>query len=97
MAKTIHKVVVTLCHKEILTSKIFKLLKGIIGCSGVYKTKKVSKRLVAADQKRCVRTKNLLKNQRKIITQSKKERQKPVQEVLVSRLTRQAAKKYFSG
>ena len=65
MAKTIHKVIVTLCHKEISASRIFKLLKEIVGCYGVYKTEKVSKRLVAADQKRCVRTKKLIKKSEK--------------------------------
>ena len=59
MAKTLNKIIQMHCHKGLSAAKIFKMLKGTVSRSGVYKAAKRCR--VAVAYQRSVKTKEKLR------------------------------------
>ena len=70
MEKTLNKIIQTHCHKGLSTAKIFRVLKGTVNRSGVYKAAKRFRETgsclpkVRSTPERSVKTKKLIKNTR---------------------------------
>ena len=79
MAKTLNEIIETHCHKGLSAAKIFKVLKGTVSRSGIYKAVKRFRDTgsclpkVRSTPERSVETKKLIKNIGKIKTKSSKE------------------------
>ena len=96
LAKTLNEIIETHCHKGLSAAKIFKVLKGTVSRSDVYKAIKrfretgscLSK--VRSTPEKSVRTKKLFKNIREKLRQNpQKSTRKLAQEAHVSRSTMQ--------
>ena len=96
MAKTLNEIIETPCHKGLLAAKIFKVLKGIVSRSGVYRAIKRFRETgsclpkVRSTPERFVKTKKLIKSiRKKLRCNPQKSTRKLAQEAHVSRSTMQ--------
>ena len=98
MGKTLNEIIETHCHKRLSAAKIFKVLKGTVSCSGLYKAVKRFRETgsclpkVRSTPKRPIKTKKLIKNIREKLKQNpQKSTRKLAQEAHVSCSTMQRA------
>ena len=83
MAKTLNKIIQMHCHKGLSAAKIFRMLKGTVSHSGVYKAAKRCR--VAVAYQRSVKTKELItKTKEKLRRNPQKSTKKLAQEAYVS-------------